>query len=310
MSSSSNGGCRDCYNSCSCQFCEHSLISCTPIDALPGYQDQQNLPLPPLPRERGRSRANNRGRQQQPQPHPQQIQVFCSPVILSTSTPAEHNGLNGYKWRPRRQRSASARQRQGASLIRPPMASNEAVIDNCPLCQPRYSKSPERLLRLRPSQSPASRGHHQPHQQPQQPHFDPRMRPKLSYGDLLSKRPPTSNQTVMLQKNKARLRRSKSEFRPQQPPQLNNDLNPLNLHPQHKRNSRDYNGNCHEPSNNSEYAELAEQKRASRASRSARKVSRSKSRGPHLSGPPISINGNNAGLLTVWPGKAGIWLPQ
>ena len=82
------------------------------------------------------------------------------------------SGGSTSKWRPgggrqSRQRSASARQRQGASLIRqpsfglisaaPPPTSSESsevgapngTVDNCPLCQPRYSKSPERL-RIRP----------------------------------------------------------------------------------------------------------------------------------------------------------------
>ena len=66
-SSSGNGGCRDCHNhSVSvCHLCDMGsqnvttcpIMSCTPIDALPGYQDQQRYPLPPIPRERGRSRV-------------------------------------------------------------------------------------------------------------------------------------------------------------------------------------------------------------------------------------------------------------
>ena len=207
MSSSSNGGgggCRDCHgvSVTVCHLCDTMtpqngpcpMKSCTPIDALPGhYQDQQRYPLPPIPRERGRSRATTRGRAPMPPsgvppPHPvpppnNQVQVFCSPVILSTSGVEKGQGggtptSSSSKWgrpsggsRQSRQRSASAkrqpdsRQRQGASLIRQPSlliqttaaaASSEsseatAYSDNCPLCQPRYSKSPERL-RMRPSQ--------------------------------------------------------------------------------------------------------------------------------------------------------------
>ena len=210
MSSSSNGGgggCRDCHgvSVTVCHLCDTMtpqngpcpMMSCTPIDALPGhYQDQQRYPLPPIPRERGRSRATTRGRAPgppsgvppppQPMPPPNnQVQVFCSPVILSTSGVEKGQGggtptSSSSKWgrpsggsRQSRQRSASAkrqpdsRQRQGASLIRQPSLliqppasaasrsseSSEATAysDNCPLCQPRYSKSPERL-RMRPSQ--------------------------------------------------------------------------------------------------------------------------------------------------------------
>ena len=61
---------------------------------------------------------------------------------------------------------------------------------------------------------------HPSHHQPQQPHFEaaggtagrPQLRHKLSYGDLLSNK---RQAPVMLQKNKARARRSRSEFRPQ-----------------------------------------------------------------------------------------------
>ena len=88
------------HSSCSsCYLCE---TMCTPVETLPGY-DQQRVPLPPLPRERGRSRVVRK--QSQP--------VFCSPVILATHTPVEVNADQSYKWRPSRRRSASARQRQG-----------------------------------------------------------------------------------------------------------------------------------------------------------------------------------------------------
>ena len=89
MSSSSNGGggcCRDCHgvSVTVCHLCDTMtpqngpcpMMSCTPIDALPGhYQDQQRYPLPPIPRERGRSRATTRGRAPMPPsgappPHP------------------------------------------------------------------------------------------------------------------------------------------------------------------------------------------------------------------------------------------------
>ena len=103
-SSSGNGGCRDCHNhSVSvCHLCDMGsqnvttcpIMSCTPIDALPGYQDQQRYPLPPIPRERGRSRVIRGRPLPPPHGHPptpsNAVQVFCSPVILSTSTPAEN----------------------------------------------------------------------------------------------------------------------------------------------------------------------------------------------------------------------------
>ena len=125
--SSSNGGCS---GGGSCQFCceivqPHTvcqLVSCTPVDTLPGYSDsQQFVALPPVPRERGRTRLS---RSRPPKPRVNEA-VFCSPVILSTSTPETANSSNssvngslGSRWRPRRRRSASMRQRQDASLIR------------------------------------------------------------------------------------------------------------------------------------------------------------------------------------------------
>ena len=135
-SSSSSGGC---HGGGSCQFCcelqphhPHTvcqMLSCTPIDTLPGYTDsQQFVALPPVPRERGRSRMHNRGPRGHHPPKPRvnnsEAAVFCSPVILSTSTPEANssnssmNGSLGQRWRPRRRRSASMRQRQDASLIR------------------------------------------------------------------------------------------------------------------------------------------------------------------------------------------------
>ena len=86
------------------------------------------------------------------------------------------------------------------------------------------------------------------------------------------------------QKNKARVRRSRSEFRPQIQGISNNDenINPLNLHPNHQivsrkhsqRNSAksgqnsDYNGNCHNnDTSNSDYAELSSEKKSRRESR-------------------------------------------
>lgn len=278
-SSSSHGGCRECCSNC--PICDQqNLISCTPIEALPGYQDQQRLPLPPLPRERGRSRAAVRGQPQRPQYQPQPNTVFCSPVLLSTCQPAD-SSEGHHKWRPRpRRRSASARQR--ASVVRQPsiliQQPRNEMMDNCPLCQPRYSKSPERLRQARPQQPP-----HPPTMV--NPENRPQLRHKISYGDLLSAK---RQAPVLQQRNKARVRRSRSEFRPQ----LNNDennINPLNWH--HNHHSKDYNGNCKD----TEYAELSEKK----AAKSKRKVSRSKSRGP-----------NTNGLMTIWPGKAGIWLPQ
>lgn len=163
---------------------------------------------------------------------------------------------------------------QGASLIRQPSVLMTETMDNCPLCQPRYSKSPERL----------QRGQYRP---PQQPHFEvnhkmpprPQLRHKLSYGDLLSSKqaPP-----VLLQKSKQR--RSRSEFRPQLK-NNENDINPLNLHP---KSIKDHNGNF-------DYVELQSDKVKKNRSR----LARSKSRG-----------GPDNGLLTIWPGKSGIWLPQ
>ena len=131
-SSSSSGGC---HGGGSCQFCcefqpHHppvcQMLSCTPIDTLPGYTDsQQFVALPPVPRERGRSRMHrDRGPRGPPKPRVNTEAVFCSPVILSTSTPEANssnssmNGSLGQRWRPRRRRSASMRQRQDASLIR------------------------------------------------------------------------------------------------------------------------------------------------------------------------------------------------
>ena len=85
-------------------------------------------------------------------------------------------------------------------------------VDNCPLCQPRYSRSPDRLG-MRPIIPPSSSasnnhgGHHpiitsKKHQ----------LQPKHSYGDLLASRnrPPT----LQRMEKKSRGRRSHSEFRP------------------------------------------------------------------------------------------------
>ena len=154
-SSSSNGGCS---GGGSCQFCcelqhhhQHptsvcQMVSCTPIDALPGYTDhhhqqhqQQFVALPPVPRERGRSRMN-RGRPSTTKPPRVNAEaVFCSPVILSTSTPeaassnSSMNGSLGQRWRPRRRRSASNRQRQDASIIRQQTTNNSEMTTALPL---------------------------------------------------------------------------------------------------------------------------------------------------------------------------------
>ena len=208
-------------------------------------------------------------------------------------------------------------------------------VDNCPLCQPRYSRSPDRLG-MRPiippssSSAPNNHGGHHPiitskkHQ----------LQPKHSYGDLLASRnrPPT----LQRMEKKSRGRRSHSEFRPpasattaqtqvsavnngQQPPflaRLNDEnVNPLNLHPHHglgghgggghqgRKNSRDLNGNCKD---NSDYAELSSSHNEMRI-RKASRVSRSKSRVKTTNG---GLHQQSSGLHTVWPGKAGIWLPQ
>ena len=130
------------------------------------------------------------------------------------------------------------------------------------------------------------------------------------------------------------------------------NINPLNLHPNHihpfvtrkhsqrsdlTRNS-DYNGNMEMAENsfknasnslnNSDYAELKNlhrhqnnnqrgqppqpQQRSKNSSN--HRVSRSKSRGG-FGQNSVTSNGSvqmatNSGILTVWPGSRGIWLPQ
>ena len=212
-------------------------------------------------------------------------------------------------------------------------------VDNCPLCQPRYSRSPDRLgMRpIIPPSSASNNGGHPPTSNNSKKH---QLQPKHSYGDLLaSRRPPT----LQRMEKKSRGRRSHSEFRPpaastvasatqgstavnngQQPPflaRLNDEnVNPLNLHPhhglhgghshghghgghQHRKNSRDLNGNCKD---NSDYAELSSSHNEMRI-RKASRVSRSKSRVKTTNG---GLHQQSSGLHTVWPGKAGIWLPQ
>lgn len=205
------------------------------------------------------------------------------------------------------------------------MTNNE---DNCPICQPRYSKSPERMLHLRhqvtqPQHNVGQTVGHFEGSSANNGHQRPQLRHKLSYGDLLTSK---RQGPVMLQKNKARVRRSRSEFRPQLRPQGLNDenVNPLNLHPNHSSRTRDYNGNCNDLSH-SDYVELSDKKLLERRNKHQqqpqqnssqpplkKRVSRSKSRGGSLSSNTSSAgNGQlNNGLLTVWPGKAGIWLPQ
>lgn len=275
-SAASNGG--RCCQLCEVEVNQCQMLTCTPIDALPGYQDQQLLPLPPVPqRERGRSRGHHVGRgQKQPPP------IFTSSQVI-LSTPSEANSSNSSlvtssslstRWRPQRRRSASTRQRQGASLIR---ESTEVQIDNCPLCQPRYSRSPARLAKQRPPR----------------PH--PEVSHKLSYPDHLlkaSKRKPST--LLRLEVNSSagghRGRRSRSEFRPLK---MNDEnVNPLNLHPNYRRVSRDLNGN-----ENSDYAEVSLGELV--LEKKNKRVSRSKSRSKA-----------NSGLMTIWPGKTGIWLPQ
>ena len=90
-------------------------------------------------------------------------------------------------------------------------------VDNCPLCQPRYSRSPDRLgMRpiIPPSSSVTNNGGH-----PQiitsnnsKKHHHHQLQPKHSYGDLLASRnrPPT----LQRMEKKSRGRRSHSEFRP------------------------------------------------------------------------------------------------
>ena len=219
-------------------------------------------------------------------------------------------------------------------------------VDNCPLCQPRYSRSPDRLgMRpIIPPSSASNNGGHPPTSNNSKKH---QLQPKHSYGDLLaSRRPPT----LQRMEKKSRGRRSHSEFRPPtaasssstttvssaqtqvsavnngqttHPPsflaRLNDEnVNPLNLHPHHglhgghghgggghRKNSRDLNGNnCKD---NSDYAELSSSHNEMRI-RKASRVSRSKSRVKTTNG---GLNHQqSSGLHTVWPGKAGIWLPQ
>ena len=116
------------------------------------------------------------------------------------------------------------------------------------------------------------------------------------------------------------MRRSRSEFRGQQQPPLklvnDENVNPLNLHPTHPRlqhrdlHVRDNNGNSCNGLDSADYAELSE-KLSRRASIGIRpRVSRSKSRGGGTMNVDRGLSGHNCGLLTVWPGKTGIWLPQ
>ena len=76
--------------------------------------------------------------------------------------------------------------------------------------------------------------------------------------------------------------------------------NPLNFH---LKLRKDHNGNLRSDQiDSSEYAEITSVEKLAAAKKSRKKhqrVSRSKSR-----------SASNCGLLTVWPGKAGIWLPQ
>ena len=218
-------------------------------------------------------------------------------VLLSTTTsgtPAPPLPPERGRWRQRRRgkkRSPSQRQRLSASLIRrqreessspPPPPPPPDPLRPCPMCQPRYSKSPAR------------------HPQPVK---------KFSVDSSMFGRPPVHPYNVTAippeykippEPYKPRARRAKSEYR--RPPDTRYVIDVE----KHSTSSSTTDSGFYRSemvvNRANEYEEPLDcQKKGRKAKRCVcKRHARSKSRSRDL----------NNGLLTVWPGKAGIWLPQ
>ena len=253
-------------------------------------------------------------------------------ILLSTPGPNSRDSNQSGRWRNRRRRSPSRRQRIHASLLRqfsprrrspsgqPQTYSMSVEYAKCPLCQPRYSPSPDRLgikpvnqrqpepmsLRTESSGTSGSSGTGPRGRPPKPREARKQVDKKLSVDTLL-----VVDKRVAENGPKNPPRRSKSEYRhPKSPPRatpmqqhtkvykIDLDEKPSLVHPQWNghRSGGDVNGNHG-------YAEVAPDWRSSGSNKTDKSRTRSKSRSRY--GQMV-----NNGLLTIWPGKEGVWLPQ
>lgn len=255
-----------------CASCNISktLLACNP----------KNLPLPSqevVVGERGRSRGHQR-RSVKPQ----------SKIILSTpsaevgrhggsssSTLSSANGEISQCWIPRRRRSPSTRQRREASLIR------ESSL---------FSSPTDHLFKAEGS------SYFPPKLPPSNPDYEAIL--ELSNSEFF--RLPWEVDNAKLHAGRKVRRRSQSEFRTALRP-IDNCAKlriPRSNH-QHQEQQRelwDINDNGH-------YSKVTSEKQCCTTPPNKNLSEPTKSRKNRLS------QSKKAGLMTVWPGKTGVWLP-
>ena len=265
-------------------------------------------------------------------------------VLLATPSPSSSRD----RWRQRRRRSPSRRQRIHASLLRqfsprrsspPPTYSSD--YSKCPLCQPRYSPSPDRLglkpvmprnvdsvapsvaspLAASTSLTTTTSGSAAPRGRPPKPQtYQP--------AALASSNNVDKKSNVSVEYSSRNQRRSKSEYRQRKSPsrlQVTPKFYDVDIDAKRQKAERDLSSWTstattttsttltmttyhNEVNGNHGYCELKEivapAKKVSKSQVDEKKVrtrSKSRSRCGQIA---------NNGLLTVWPGKEGVWLPQ
>ena len=255
-------------------------------------------------------------------------------VLLATPSPSSSASRDaGGRWRQRRRRSPSRRQRIHASLLRqfsprrssppvaqPPPPTYSVDYSKCPLCQPRYSPSPDRLG-LKPvtprivetsnsgSSNSTATSNGAPRGAPRGRPPKPRDYQSTATSNNIDKRANIENDVP----SRHNQRRSKSEYRQRKSPSRvppSTTLYNIDLEVKRQKAERDLNSWTSvsiyrdEVNGNHGYSELKEPKKVSnQQSSDDKKRVRSKSRSRY------GQMANN-GLLTVWPGKEGVWLPQ
>ena len=311
----------------------------TPLSVLPGHRHRdrsrdvsvynQFRRRPPID-DVTRYHQHQQHLQQQQQQHQHQQQAeYGASVLLATPSPSSGSRDSSGRWRQRRRRSPSRRQRIHASLLRqfsprrssppPPLQqlqqqpSYSVDYSKCPLCQPRYSPSPDRLglkpvtpriIDTTPSLSITSTSTVNPRGRP----------PKPQSNNDYNKKPLVEKPTPS--------RRSKSEYRHKKSSTKMYDIELEVKRPIEREVTTSWSSYKEEMNGNHGYSEVKENvapaKKVSNRERDQsshhrrsdpnnatdktnRARSKSRSRYGHMA---------NNGLLTVWPGKEGVWLPQ
>ena len=260
-------------------------------------------------------------------------------VLLATPSPSSSAASRdaGGRWRQRRRRSPSRRQRIHASLLRqfsprrssppvaqppPPLPTYSVDYSKCPLCQPRYSPSPDRLglkpvtPRIIDTSSSVTSNATTTAQTTTTTNGAPRGRPPKPRDYQSAATSNNIDKKANIENNvpsRHNQRRSKSEYRQRKSPSRvppSTTLYNIDLEVKRQKAERDLNSWTSlsiyrdEVNGNHGYSELKEPKTGSnRHSSDDKKRARSKSRSRY------GQMANN-GLLTVWPGKEGVWLPQ